>query len=87
MIWRREIKTQQRKTSNGRMDAISPSVWRSAKRKTARSLSASRRLRKAIDRGYLVNLETRKGRPARVVLGDPMPEMVKLLPEPGELAA
>jgi hypothetical protein len=34
-----------------------------------------------------VNLETRKGRPARVVLGDLMPEMVKLLPEPCELAA
>jgi hypothetical protein len=49
--------------------------------------AASRRLRDAIDRGYLVNLETRKGRPARVVLGDPMPEMVKLLPEPCELAA
>jgi hypothetical protein len=45
----------------------------------------SRRLRKATDRGYLVNLETRRGRPARIVLGDPMPEMVKLLPEPGEL--
>lgn len=49
--------------------------------------AASRRLREAIDRGYLVNRETRKGRPARVVLGDPMPEMVKLLPEPDELAA
>jgi hypothetical protein len=47
----------------------------------------SRRLREAIDRGYLVNLETRRGRPARIVLGDPMPEMVKLLPEPGELDA
>jgi hypothetical protein len=32
------------------------------------------------------NRETRTGRPARIVLGDPMPEMVKLLPEPGELA-
>jgi len=41
----------------------------------------------AADRGYLVNLETPRGRPARIVLGDPMPEMVKLLPEPAELAA
>jgi len=49
--------------------------------------AASRRLREAIDRGYLLNRETRKGRPARVVLGDPMPEKVKLLPEPCELAA
>jgi hypothetical protein len=45
----------------------------------------SRRLRDATDRGYLVNLENRRGRPARIVLCDPMPEMVKLLPEPGEL--
>ena len=46
----------------------------------------SRGLRDAADRAYLINLETRRGRPARIVLGDPMPEMVKLLPEPGELA-
>jgi len=49
--------------------------------------AASRRLRDATERGYIVNLETRRGRPARIVLGDPMPEMVKLLPEPVELAA
>jgi hypothetical protein len=47
----------------------------------------SRRLRDATDRGYLVSLETRRGRPARIVLGDLMPEMVKLAPEPGELGA
>jgi hypothetical protein len=35
MVWRREIKTKQPKK-----DAISPSVWRSARRKTARSVSA-----------------------------------------------
>ena len=49
--------------------------------------AASRRLRDATERGYIVNLETRRGRPARIVLGDPMPEMVELLPEPAELAA
>jgi hypothetical protein len=38
----------------------------------------SRRVRDATDRGYLINLETRRGRPARIVLGDPMPETVKL---------
>jgi hypothetical protein len=47
----------------------------------------SRRLRQATEFGYLVNLETRRGRPARIVIGDSMPEMVKLLPEPSELAA
>ena len=44
----------------------------------------SRRLWDATDRGYLVNRDTRSGRPARIVLGDPMPEMVKLLPNPHE---
>src|SRR5882672_3435774 len=44
----------------------------------------SRRVRDATDRGYLVNRDTRSGRPARIVLGDPMPEMVKLLPKPHE---
>src|ERR1700751_171266 len=43
--------------------------------------AASRRLRQATELGYLVNLETRRDRPARIVLGDPMPEMVKLLPK------
>ena len=47
----------------------------------------SRRLRQAAEFGYLVNLETRRGRQARIVLGDPMPEIVKLLPEAGELGA
>ena len=47
----------------------------------------SRRLRQATEFGYLVNLETRRGRPARIVLGDPLPEMVKLLPDPSDLAA
>jgi hypothetical protein len=47
----------------------------------------SRRLRQATELGYLVNRETRRGRPTRIVLGDPMPEVVKLLPEPSELAA
>ena len=34
-----------------------------------------------------MNLETRRGRPAQDGSGDPMPEMVKVLPEPHELAA
>ena len=37
------------------------------------------------ERFYFAIPETRRGRPARIALGDPMPEMVKLLPEPGEL--
>ena len=46
-----------------------------------------RRLRDATERGYLVNLETRRDRPARIVPGDAIPEIVKLLPEAGELCA
>ena len=42
--------------------------------------TALRRVRAAIDRGYLRNLEDRKGRPARITLGDPMPDDMPILP-------
>jgi hypothetical protein len=48
--------------------------------------NASRRLSRAADVGYLRNLEDRRGKPARWVLGEPLPEDVALLPEPAELA-
>jgi hypothetical protein len=48
---------------------------------------ASCRLRQATELGYLANRETHKGRPARLVLGDPMPEEVQILPDPSELNA
>ena len=47
--------------------------------------AALRRVRTAIDRGYLKNLEDRKGRPARLVLGDPLPEDTEVLPKVEEL--
>jgi hypothetical protein len=40
----------------------------------------SRRAKDAIGRGYLRNLEDNKGRPARLVIGDPLPDDVELLP-------
>jgi hypothetical protein len=40
------------------------------------------RVRKAIERGYLVNHETGKGRPARIGPGEPMPDTIQLLPAP-----
>ena len=46
---------------------------------------AYRRVKMAEDAGYLRNLEDRKGKPARLVVGDPMPEDVAILPEPEEL--
>jgi hypothetical protein len=39
-----------------------------------------------MDRGYIKNLEDRKGRPARLVLGDSLPEDVEILPAPERLA-
>ena len=55
-------------------------------REVARTLTidksaASRRIAAAVQLGYLRNLEDRKGRPARVYLGDPLPEEVPVLPE------
>jgi len=47
--------------------------------------AASRRVRTAIGRGYLKNLEDRKGHPARIVLAESMPEDQEILPAPEEL--
>jgi hypothetical protein len=44
--------------------------------------AASRRLRTAIGKGFVKNLEDRRGKPGRYVLGDPMPDDVVVLPEP-----
>ena len=48
--------------------------------------SAWRRVRAATEKGYLRNLETGRGRPARLVLGDALPDEVELLPSPERLA-
>jgi hypothetical protein len=45
----------------------------------------SRRVADALDRGYLRNREDRKGRPARLVIGDPLPEELEVLPTPERL--
>lgn len=42
--------------------------------------AASRRLADAGERGYVVNLEDRRGRPGRWILGEPMPSEVEILP-------
>jgi hypothetical protein len=47
--------------------------------------AVSRRVTAAVDAGVLRNLEDRKGRPARLVLGDPLPEEIELLPRPERL--
>ena len=43
--------------------------------------TASRRVRAATARGFIKNLETKRGQPARLVLGDPLPTDEAVLPE------
>ena len=45
----------------------------------------SRRVAAALDAGVLRNLEDRRGKRARLVLGDPLPEEIELLPKPEQL--
>lgn len=47
--------------------------------------SASRRVRVAIDRAYVRNLEDHRGRPARLVVGDSLPSDSTVLPTVVEL--
>jgi hypothetical protein len=44
--------------------------------------AVSHRVRKAVTDGYLRNLETKSRQPARLVIGDPMPGEVEILPRP-----
>lgn len=48
--------------------------------------AVSRRVRVALDSGYLVNLEERRGRPHRLDLGEPMPDDLEILPSPEAMA-
>jgi hypothetical protein len=45
----------------------------------------SRRVAEAVDAGFLKNLEDRKGRPARLVIGDALPDNCEVLPTPEQL--
>jgi biotin operon repressor len=47
--------------------------------------SVSYRVTRLLKLGYLVNQEDRKGRPARILLGAPLPEEVEPLPSPCQL--
>jgi len=51
-----------------------------AKRLKLDRSAASRRVRAAVELGYLVNLEDRRGKPARLVIGEPLPEETDILP-------
>lgn len=47
--------------------------------------SAQRRVSTAIKHGYLTNLETKKGRPAKIAIGEPLPSEIHILPTFEEL--
>lgn len=47
--------------------------------------NASRRVRHAADGGYVRNLEDKRGRPGRWVIGEPLPDTVEVLPDPLKL--
>jgi hypothetical protein len=49
--------------------------------------AASRRVNAAIEKGYLVNLEPRRGQPSNLTLGDPLPEDQEILPPVEALAS
>jgi hypothetical protein len=44
--------------------------------------TVNRRVRQARARGFLVNLETKKGQPMRLEVGDPLPDDQSILPDP-----
>jgi len=48
--------------------------------------AAWRRVRAAIDKGYLRNNQEKKGKPAEIVLGDPLPADVEILPSVEKLS-
>jgi hypothetical protein len=49
--------------------------------------AAQRRVQAARARDYLVNAEDRRGRPARYVLGEPMPGQLAVLPAPDQVCS
>lgn len=48
--------------------------------------TVSRRVKVAIQGGYLINREDSKGKPQRLIVGDPLPEGADVLPHPDALA-
>lgn len=64
--------------------------WAATVKEVAKKLgidrsAASRRVKDAVKRGYLTNLETKRGQPHRLVIGDLLPDQQTVLPEPEEV--
>jgi hypothetical protein len=47
--------------------------------------ATSRRVNACLERGYLTNLQSKQGSPYKLVLGDPLPGEVEVLPDPESL--
>jgi hypothetical protein len=47
--------------------------------------ATSRRVNAAIEKGYLANIEEKKGKPKRIIIGDLLPEEIAVLPPPEKL--
>lgn len=80
----RELVSLVKKLTEGQSDGVSIKVL--ADRLKLDKSAVSRRWSVARDRGYLKNLEERRGRPAQIVVGEPLPEEVEILPPPERLA-
>jgi hypothetical protein len=61
------------------------SVTELAQRLKLDKSATSRRVRVALDRGYLINTEDKRGRPAKLLPGEPLPTEEPILPSPDEL--
>jgi hypothetical protein len=64
---------------------VPPSMSALARQLGLDTSAASRRAHTAFDGGFLVNDESRPGRPARLRMGEPLPDDVEVLPRVDEL--
>jgi hypothetical protein len=69
----------------GASEPRSASVTQVAAKLEIDKSAASRRVNVAIRRGFLKNLEDKRGKPARVVMGDPVPDNRAIFPDPDNL--
>jgi hypothetical protein len=66
-------------------DVVSASLTEVARVMDRDKSTASRHVNEAIEAGYIINLEAKLGRPARLVPGDPLPSQGEVLPTPEAL--
>jgi hypothetical protein len=66
-------------------DPIASTVLQVARELRLDRSAVSRRVKEAISRGHLKNLETKRGQPQRLVIGDPLPEEGGVMPTPEEV--